>query len=111
MTDTKAAPGWYPDPGGLHDQRYGDGDSWTDGVNDDGVVTESSLPPIEEARPPAGVVPVDARADLPSRALWWALAGLVAAVIFSACGALLGWAVAPPTRAGRLAVGGRKSVV
>ena len=52
MTDAPA-PGWYPDPSGLHEQRYWDGTRWTEHVADHG---RQSVDPIVHG----GAVPTTA---------------------------------------------------
>src|SRR5688500_1676222 len=83
-------PGWYPDPGGRHEQRYWDGRTWTVGVADGPVVVEDPLPPPEQARTPLGVRPPETRAQLPLRALKLAGAGLLGAVFAGAAGSAVG---------------------
>lgn len=41
---------WYPDPTGRHDQRYWDGDQWTEHVFTDGI---QGVDPLEQATPAA----------------------------------------------------------
>jgi uncharacterized protein len=60
-------PGWYDDPGGVAEQRYWDGRTWTDGVVVDDRIDEVPLPP-EPLDP-------DHRADLPVVGVGWALLG------------------------------------
>lgn len=45
------APAWYPDPTGLHDHRWWDGEEWTAHVADGGRAATDPLP----AAPPAAV--------------------------------------------------------
>ena len=86
------APDWYPDPGGGHEFRYWNGNTWTDGVADSGVVTE-------EALPQATLLP-----QLPAKAGWFALGGLVATVALSAIGVGIGLLVARHSLAVRLVI-------
>jgi membrane protease YdiL (CAAX protease family) len=95
--------GWYPDPGGHHQQRYWDGRQWTAGVLDNGEVAEDALPPVEQARTPVGVRPPETRADLPARAVRVALAGLVLSLVLGGAGAAVAGALHLP-RVGRLVV-------
>ena len=74
-------PGWYPDPGGGADERYWDGDAWTDGVVVDGEVTEAALPPAPIDR--------DQRAQLPGIAAGWALLGVIVGVVGAGAAGLL----------------------
>jgi hypothetical protein len=39
-------PGWYPDPSGVHELRYFDGQAWTDHVSDSGTASDDALPPV-----------------------------------------------------------------
>jgi uncharacterized protein len=70
---------WYPDPSGAHQHRYWDGERWTDGVADDGVVTEDPLDPAgaeaawDELR--------DHRARWPGWVAVAAVGGMVAGVV------------------------------
>ncbi len=52
MSDARgpAAPEWYPDPFGRHEQRYYDGAAWTEHVSSHG--RQSVDPPIGEAKVP-----------------------------------------------------------
>jgi membrane protease YdiL (CAAX protease family) len=71
---TSPAPGWYADPASRYRWRFWDGRSWTDGVSDGVRVLTEPLP-----RPD-----VDRRVQLPFRAIWWALGGIVAGELFGA---------------------------
>jgi membrane protease YdiL (CAAX protease family) len=75
-----APSGWYRDPGGTADQRYWDGERWTDGVVLDGAVTEQPLPPEPVDR--------DRRADLPTIAAAWAVLGVAVGIAGAALAAL-----------------------
>lgn len=44
MSD-QAAPGWYPDPSGEHEQRFWDGAAWTDKVAESGIQSASGWYP------------------------------------------------------------------
>lgn len=39
--------GWYPDPEGVHEERYWDGRSWTETVRDAGVTSTAPLGPVQ----------------------------------------------------------------
>src|ERR1700753_2186376 len=91
-TTAPPSANWYTDPGGTHEFRYWDGSGWTDGVSDSGAVTEEPLPPVPQLP------------QLPPKAGWYALGGLVAAVVLSVIGALLGWLVARHVLALRLVI-------
>lgn len=45
---------WYPDPTGRHDQRYWDGEQWTEHVFTEGV---QGVDPLEQAVPTVGADP------------------------------------------------------
>jgi uncharacterized protein len=64
-------PGWYPDPGGLAERRWWDGDRWTEHV-------WPPRSPVEAVESGPGPV-----RRLPSRAAWWGLAGVAAGVVLS----------------------------
>ncbi len=87
-------PDWYADPGGSHEYRFWDGSRWTDGVADSGRVTEAPLPDPSQAGQPL----------LPARAGWLALLGIVAGLVLSVVGAVLGYLIAPHVLAVRLAI-------
>jgi hypothetical protein len=66
------APGWYPDPSGVHHQRYWSGDAWSARVADAYGVTAAHH--IEQAfAPPGGgpprAVPAPAKSPTPSLSL------------------------------------------
>jgi len=49
-TPTMTPPGWYPDPGHLHEFRFWDGQAWTPQVSDHGFPsTDQELRPPESA--------------------------------------------------------------
>jgi membrane protease YdiL (CAAX protease family) len=106
--DHQPAPpsaGWYPDPGGGHEQRYWDGSTWTDGVADGANVVEDHLPPLEEAHTPVGVRPPETRADLPGRAALVAGGGLVTGIALALGLALLASLLPVRTKAPQLVAG------
>lgn len=45
------SPGWYPDPVGVHDLRYHNGETWTGDVSTDGERHVSPLPTVAEPEP------------------------------------------------------------
>jgi len=94
---TQPDPDWYPDPGGVHEYRYWDGASWTDGVATDGVVTEEPLArlPAAQQREFTG---------LPARAAWFALLGVVGGTIFGGILEAIGWGIAGHQQALQLAL-------
>jgi membrane protease YdiL (CAAX protease family) len=87
------AAAWYPDPSGVGELRYWDGQRWTPGVVIDGVVTERPMPwpPVAtgpDVRPTDG--PGDDRAHFPGRAVLYALAGFVVGIVGGLALALAG---------------------
>jgi membrane protease YdiL (CAAX protease family) len=96
-----AAPGWYEDPGRRHAFRYWDGARWTDGVADGDLVTEDPLP--LSAEPPTSAACGPGR--LPLQGVWYALIGLIGAVLLGLAGAVLGILVARHVLVVRLVLG------
>lgn len=76
------AADWYPDPSGVGELRYWDGESWTPGVVIAGKVLERPMPPRAEAEPAAAHAAAreqaDGRVQLPGRAVVYAVIGFVA---------------------------------
>ncbi len=58
MTDTSSLPppGWYPDPGSAAQQRYWDGQAWTDSITPMWEVAQSPEPIEEPSTRPAPAV-------------------------------------------------------
>lgn len=84
-------PNWYPDPSGVAELRYWDGDGWTRNVVVAGEVTERAMPwPPVTGAPQE---PPDDRAQLPGRASLYGLAGFVLgmalALVLSTAGIIL----------------------
>ncbi|HKH88517.1 MAG TPA: DUF2510 domain-containing protein [Acidimicrobiales bacterium] len=42
--------GWYPDPAGIHEQRYWDGRQWSHRVSDGSVRSDDPLPAYKAGR-------------------------------------------------------------
>jgi membrane protease YdiL (CAAX protease family) len=99
------APGWYRDPGGLHQHRYFDGIQWTDGVADDGQVSEGRLASAPSNRGQPGIRTADTAANLRRGAGWVASVGFVASLLLGLAGTLLGLTIAPQQQIVRLALG------
>jgi hypothetical protein len=66
-TSQQTPPGWYPDPSGSGQQRYWDGNQWTDNYS-----------------PASGGAPAASAAALPS--LWWGAPAAVALLVLGAIG-------------------------
>jgi hypothetical protein len=91
MTPTQPA-GWYPDPTRRADQRYWDGDSWTDHVSRAGVQGTDPVA-ATSTQPLTGTSTQTAQRKKPK---WpWVLGGILAAflVVGAGCAVILGVAV------------------
>ena len=88
---------WYPDPSGVAELRYWDGQMWTSTVAIGGHVHERPMPPPppQPAFAPAPPRP-EPQPRLPSRAAVVALVGFVAGLAASIALSLLGAAVGLP---------------
>src|SRR6185503_5887668 len=89
MSEASSLPGWYPDPGHLHELRYFDGTSWTDHVADSGRANQAPLgptPPGVLAWHSPSIMIRSATASSPvaevPRAKMWILAALSASVFW-----------------------------
>ncbi|MGH2703948.1 MAG: CPBP family glutamic-type intramembrane protease [Actinomycetota bacterium] len=105
MRGNAPAPGWYPDPGGRHEDRYWDGSAWTLGISDRGVVAEDPLPLPDQARPPPGPRPPETRPALPSGAAGLAAFGILAGSVLGLGASVEVARLDLPTRAFRLIAG------
>lgn len=56
--------GWFPDPDGVHEWRWWDGDRWADTISDGGVVASDQLDNLDPSR---HLPPVPASTRLPSK--------------------------------------------
>ena len=79
-------PGWYPVPWRQAPYRFWSGHSWTPGLS-------GGYPPAPY--PPAPLRSPDTRVDLPKRALFLALGGIVVGLVLSLIGGVAGELVAP----------------
>ncbi len=80
--------GWYSDPAGRYENRYWDGDQWTEHVASAGVASTDPLEPVAEPVVQAATVPVaavpmtttsDRKTGLRAMPWWaWGLIGVVA---------------------------------
>lgn len=85
------APAWYPDPTGLHDHRWWDGEEWTAHVADAGVASTDPLaaaaataadPRATAAAGPAGpAAPTASRIPTPGIAVGALVLGIVALLL------------------------------
>ena len=96
-------PGWYRDPGGVHQYRFWNGGGWTPGVANGPYVTEdwTARPPVPGAWQPGAWQPAqqpDERAKLPPAAAAYAFGGIAAAVVLSLLGALIAGLAFPHNR-------------
>ncbi|MEW6155584.1 MAG: CPBP family glutamic-type intramembrane protease [Actinomycetota bacterium] len=86
MTDAPLPPpAWYPDPSGVADLRYWDGQAWASNVVVGGQVTERPVPGAQGSGP---ALPPDDRAVLPGRAAFYGLGGFVVGLIVGSALAL-----------------------
>lgn len=89
-------PGWYRDPGGVHQFRFWGGTGWTPGVANGPWVTQDwpggHYPPTEP----------DTRASLPRASLFTALGGIAAGLALAVLGSLIAALIAPGNRLGLL---------
>jgi uncharacterized protein len=93
----RSAADWYPDPVGVHEFRYWDGERWTDGVANAGVLSTEPLAPLP-------VLPQRVFTGLPARAAWFALLGVVAGSILGGILVAIGWKIAGHLEAVQLAL-------
>jgi hypothetical protein len=87
MTPTQPA-GWYPDPTGRADQRYWDGNAWTDHVARAGV---QGTDPVSAT----STQPVATRAPQQKKAKWpWILGGVLGGLVIlgAGCAVIIGLA-------------------
>ena len=88
---------WYPDPSGVAELRYWDGQIWTSNVAVGGQVYERALPPTPPQPAFAPALPrPEPQPRLPRRAALVALVGFVAGLATSIVLSLLGAAVGLP---------------
>lgn len=94
---SRPPPEWYRDPSGLGEHRYWDGARWTDAVSRNGTVWQAPLPADGHLHGPSLQDEPGLEADLPSRALGIAFAGMVAGLALSLAAGLTVHYLSPHT--------------